>query len=1291
MKKFLSLITVACLSMISAMAAVVTPVTDLEQAVIDGTVLTIGIGDKYLYGPNAQNCAMGDANTAVSSSNGCVGYKVEKDGDNYMFRCVTPAGGDYMIWGRTEPNYLNAQPNIGGVTFNLNNGSQKGTDMANGAVWTLEEGKYLKNVGNGGYFAGTVTSAEPVEVQFVTIVGDPEPEPDPIVVPEVLQKLIDAKTVFYMKTGDTFLYNPDNQNIKAGTYEEASAASNHTNCYVLEATDYCYMLRCVKLDGSDVNIYGKNPCYLNCTGVMNGVIFNLGKDQDAKNGSSWLIEEVDGGYKLKNMASGGYLSTNNTNAEGLVWEFFVPGEETGWDGTVTTSLDDVTLKNWHDLEGIKIKFNGAKSVATIDETFVSVEDTWSYGSSVYVVWSPTYGGEYTVNGDEITLTNFVDAMTLMAKDRKVANMVKKAKAARRLAAEGDTDYQLNMYAYGFVIDGNINEDDADFDIYFNCEAPKADAEPFMLTAISNNSVNGSIAGVEASEQGVANKFIVTATGKVLAKGEGIPSLMLMEDADADFGEATVSVSEEGEASISFLNAGKDFFTAPGTYVLMIPEGTFVDEEGAPNTTIAAKWVVIQKEPEAGWDGTVTTSLDDVTLKNWHDLEGIKIKFNGAKSVATIDETFVSVEDTWSYGSSVYVVWSPTYGGEYTVNGDEITLTNFVDAMTLMAKDRKVANMVKKAKAARRLAAEGDTDYQLNMYAYGFVIDGNINEDDADFDIYFNCEAPKADAEPFMLTAISNNSVNGSIAGVEASEQGVANKFIVTATGKVLAKGEGVPTLVLMEDADADFGEATVSVSEEGEASINFLASGKDFFTAPGTYVLMIPEGTFVDEEGNPNEAVAAKWVVIEKEPETTWDGTVINSIGDKAITSLSDLDNMTLTFPDAGSIAILGEEDCQFLALENEDGSELYGVWAPTMGSEYTIEGNTITIGGFVPMEGFTVAIPAGTTKLYIEDYGTFVIDGEEVYLDNIELNAAFAAAPQPFMLTSVVNNSVAGSVIGVEASEQGVANKFIVAATGKVLAKGEGVPTLMLMENADANFGEATVAVSEEGEASISFLASGKDFFTAPGTYVLMIPEGTFVDEEGNPNEAVAAKWVVIEKEPEVVLEEGLIEIAQTIDADQNMACKKEVNENIHTTKYTSGDGVTVQFKMLNVDVENCDYIVIKFSEPVATGAFRIAFWAHDNKCVEIPAGVTEYKYVFAEDDDLRITDGKLAEITMISWFSAGQEINVYGVYKHKIDEAVGIDSIKSEVKDGKFIKNGQMVIVKDGKMYNTVGVRIK
>ncbi len=326
MKKVLSLFLFACLTALTALAATVTPVT-LEAAIADGTVVNLCIDGKYLYGPNAQNTAMGDADAAASSANGCVGYKIEKDGDNYMFRCVTPAGGDYKIWGRTEPNYLNAQPAVGGVTFNLNNGTQKGTDMPNGAVWTIEADGSIKNVGNGGYFAGTSTSAEPVAVTFVTIKADPEPEPEKITVPAALQAFIANKTIFTLKSGDNYVYGPTNQDIAVGTWEQASAETNNVQGYILENDDYYYYLRAVKADGADLTIYGKNPCFLNTNGAT--IVFNLGKDQDVKNGSSWLIEEVDGKYALKNVASKAYLGINgaacNTTAEATsTWELYVP-------------------------------------------------------------------------------------------------------------------------------------------------------------------------------------------------------------------------------------------------------------------------------------------------------------------------------------------------------------------------------------------------------------------------------------------------------------------------------------------------------------------------------------------------------------------------------------------------------------------------------------------------------------------------------------------------------------------------------------------------------------------------------------------------------------------------------------------------------------------------------------------------------------------------------------------------------------------------------------------------------
>lgn len=329
MKKIFTLFAMVCLTAISAMAAKVTEVTDIEAAIANNTVVNLAIGDQYLYGSSAQNTAMADANTAKASTNGCIGYKIEKDGDNLMFRCVTPAGGDYMIWGRTEPNYLNAQPQVGGVTFNLNNGSQKGTDMPNGAVWTLVDGA-LKNVGNGGYFNGTKTSADPVQVKIVTIEADPEPEPEPLVIPEALQTLITNKTIFSLKSGDSYLYGSTQQNVAVGTWEQACDAANNATNYVLEADEYYYYLRAVKGDGSDISAWGDTPCWLNTT--SGGVIFEMGKNKDMKNGSSWLIEEVSTGkYSIKNVAKNGYMAINGAQANLTAnvvntWEFYVPAE-----------------------------------------------------------------------------------------------------------------------------------------------------------------------------------------------------------------------------------------------------------------------------------------------------------------------------------------------------------------------------------------------------------------------------------------------------------------------------------------------------------------------------------------------------------------------------------------------------------------------------------------------------------------------------------------------------------------------------------------------------------------------------------------------------------------------------------------------------------------------------------------------------------------------------------------------------------------------------------------------------
>ena len=106
----------------------------------------------------------------------------------------------------------------------------------------------------------------------------------------------------------------------------------------------------------------------------------------------------------------------------------------------------------------------------------------------------------------------------------------------------------------------------------------------------------------------------------------------------------------------------------------------------------------------------------------------------------------------------------------------------------------------------------------------------------------------------------------------------------------------------------------------------------------------------------------------------------------------------------------------------------------------------------------------------------------------------------------------------------------------------------------------------------------------------------------------------------------------------------------------YTADADLTIAFKMMNVDVSNCDYILIKFAEPVAAG-WHLAFWPTQD-LVAIPEGATEYKYVFAKDPNCRISDGILSQICMMTYFGGYEAplvAKVEGIYKHEAGTVQG------------------------------------
>ena len=132
--------------------------------------------------------------------------------------------------------------------------------------------------------------------------------------------------------------------------------------------------------------------------------------------------------------------------------------------------------------------------------------------------------------------------------------------------------------------------------------------------------------------------------------------------------------------------------------------------------------------------------------------------------------------------------------------------------------------------------------------------------------------------------------------------------------------------------------------------------------------------------------------------------------------------------------------------------------------------------------------------------------------------------------------------------------------------------------------------------------------------------------------------------------LEEGLVEIAQNQGKDLDNFTRAELVEGEGFNTYTVNGDLNIAFKMMNIDVKGCDYVVIKFAEPVAAG-WHLAFWSNQD-LVDVPAGATEFKYVFADDPKCGVSaDGILPQICMMTFFGGFQAplvAKVEGIYKH-------------------------------------------
>lgn len=156
-----------------------------------------------------------------------------------------------------------------------------------------------------------------------------------------------------------------------------------------------------------------------------------------------------------------------------------------------------------------------------------------------------------------------------------------------------------------------------------------------------------------------------------------------------------------------------------------------------------------------------------------------------------------------------------------------------------------------------------------------------------------------------------------------------------------------------------------------------------------------------------------------------------------------------------------------------------------------------------------------------------------------------------------------------------------------------------------------------------------------------------TTIDDVDAAKEALAQAVSVFNK---ANLADGLVEIAQSQGKDLDDFTRAELVEGEGYNTYTVNGDLNIAIKMMNIDVKGCDYIVIKFAEPVAAG-WHLAFWSNQD-LVDVPAGATEFKYVFADDPKCGVSaDGILPQICMMTFFGGFQAplvAKVEGIYKH-------------------------------------------
>lgn len=343
------------------------------------------------------------------------------------------------------------------------------------------------------------------------------------------------------------------------------------------------------------------------------------------------------------------------------------------------------------------------------------------------------------------------------------------------------------------------------------------------------------------------------------------------------------------------------------------------------------------------------------------------------------------------------------------------------------------------------------------------------------------------------------------------------------------------------------------------------------------------------------------------------------------------------------------------LTLYAPDGTELFPL--SIVKGKISIEeaGTPIT---FVAKEGGKYALSNGTEEIYYSGSNNWDLDAttEGGYAWSISIlnNGKYHIEGKLSgrYLGTNNNEKAAGSKCygdkKPDANVQWAISEYVAPAPTYAIAIAEGIENGTIKADVETAKAGATVTLTATpaegykleaitvtaGEASVEVTKT-------EGAYTFVMPAAAVT---------VSATFVAEAIEPEPV-DPNLIEIAQSQGKDLDDFARTELVEGKEYNTYTANDNLQIAMKMMNIDVADCDYIVIKFAEEVAAG-WKLGVYKGTD-LLDIPEGVKEFKYVFADDSKCEVTDGVLPQICMMTFFggyTAPLVAKVEGVYKHKI-----------------------------------------